>query len=134
MPSFWSRELERALTELLAEPYPHDAWVEAQGRQLCAVPVIWSLWAFAFLRPCGEVVVVDSEFGEPPRVHKDRGTVLQMLAWLARSHPELRALFPRRDAGSLDCQCGSQTAFASEGSICPICGGLGWLPHAEALP
>jgi hypothetical protein len=128
MVSFWSPALEQALTHLLAEPYPHDAWVQAQAQQLSAVPVIWSLWAFAFLRPCGEVVIADSEFGEPLQVLTDRGTVLQMLAWLARRHPELRTLFPQRDTDAVACRCGSQTAFTSEGPICPLCGGLGWLP------
>ena len=132
MPSFWSQGLQRALTDLLAVPYPHDAWVQDQARQLSAVPVIWSLWASYFLRPCGEVVVVDSEFGEPLRVLNDRGTVLQMLGWLARRHAELRAFFPQRDADAVDCRCGGQTASEAPGWICPICGGLGWLPGGEA--
>ena len=34
MTSFWSPQLEQALTELLAEPYPHDPWVQAQAKVL----------------------------------------------------------------------------------------------------
>ena len=129
MLSFWSTQLEHALTNLLDEPYPHDAWVQEQAKQLSAVPVIWSMWVFCFLRPCGEVVIVDFEFGEPTKVVNDRGTVLQMLAWLARKYPKLRELFPLRGADAVDCRCGSKTAFESEGPVCPVCGGLGWLPR-----
>ena len=80
MASFWSAQLEQALTGLLAEPYLDDPWVQAQAKELRAVPVIWSMWVFCFLRPNGEVVVADSEFGGPLRVVDDRGIVLQMLA------------------------------------------------------
>src|SRR6516162_731751 len=114
MLSFWSPQLEQALTRLLTGPQSDDTWVREQSEKFAAVPVIWSLWAFCLLRPCGEVVVVDSEFGEAPRVETERGTVLQILAWLARKHPQLREFFPTRDAGAVDCVCGSQTAYAPE--------------------
>jgi hypothetical protein len=102
-----------------------DDWVNQQAMRLGALPVGWDLWSHWFLRPSGEVIITD---GEETVVCTDRTTRLQALVGGQEYYPELASLLPEREAGAKDCPCRGQELFVSGKAICPLCGGVGWLP------
>jgi hypothetical protein len=113
---------------LIRESLPNpDARVRAEGERLDALPIGWDLWSYWFLRPSGEVVVVDLELEVGKTEYfTSREQVLSALVMGARWYPELRELLPERGAGAQDCECREIPIFRKV--ICGKCRGLGWLP------
>ena len=135
----WSPEAGAAVRRLMAEPHP-TPWVREQCERLAAASVGGSMWAWYFLRPTGEVVIVDEDEDKPEAdsVYTDREHQLAALVWLSRRHPEFAGLLPARPCDTADCRCAQHPQIFGPGKvICPECGGVGWLPeqtYAEPSP
>jgi hypothetical protein len=131
----WSPEAEAAVRRLMAEPHP-TPWVQGHCERLGAASVGGSMWAWYFLRPAGQVVIVGEDEDRPDAdsVYVDRAHQLSALVWLSRRHPEFGGLLPAREPGAADCRCVGIPVLGPGKVICSVCGGVGWLPaqrHAE---
>jgi len=130
----WAPLAEQVLSRLIAA-LPEDLPAETRNHaeRLKALPIGWGTWAGYFLRANGEVVVVgeDEELPDVDTIHTERGEVLRALVGGSERYPELRKLLPVRGSGAVDCGCRAIPLFAEGKVLCPMCGGLGWLPNAE---
>jgi hypothetical protein len=133
----WSSRAETAIRRLVADLPPHSTpWVSSHAERLGAVSVGGSMWAWYFLRPNGEVVVVGEDEDRPDvdSVYSDRSHQLRTLVWLSRRHPELASLLPEREPGATDCRCTLHShIFGPDRVLCSECGALGWLPAGPAF-
>jgi hypothetical protein len=128
----WSEMAEQTVRRLIATQPPADARVKHQAHRLGALFVGWDLFSCWFLRPSGEVVIVDEEDLDRPRAetaYLDREHILSALSGASRLYPELSELLSEREPGAVDCGCIEHPQFFGPGKvICPACGGMGWLP------
>lgn len=133
----WSSLAEDMVARLIANTPPvDDPWVRTNAERLDALPLSWNLWTFSFLRPNGEVVVVNSEpdYFEPKEdiSYRDRGHVIQALVLATRRYPDLVNLLPAREPDASDCPCRTVPLLATGKVVCSLCGGLGWLPDPNS--
>lgn len=107
---------------------PDAAWVHAHAKRLSALPVNLDLWSWWFLAPAGEAILVELGYNTEHKRYDQRGQVLAALVWASESYPELRQVFPQREANAVDCHCTDIQRTAEKTFLCTDCGGLGWLP------
>jgi hypothetical protein len=132
----WSSKAEAAIQRLIGESRPYRTpWVREQETRLGAVVVCGDLWAWWFLRPNGEVVIVgeDEDHPDVDSTSADRSHRLRALVCLSRRHRELAEVLPQREPGATDCPCTLHPhIFGRDKVLCPECGALGWLPARSA--
>lgn len=127
----WSRQTESIISRLIHERPPEDAWTRQQADRVGALFVGWDLWSCWFLRPTGEVVLVNEELMVAADVSvTDPGDRLRALVWAATKYPELAALLPLREPDAPECPWTANPRFHDANEVrCPICFGLGWVPQ-----
>jgi hypothetical protein len=119
----------------LATPQPgHSEKLHQVVQQIGALPVPFDWNATHFLRPDGEILVLDDESKEGPQVEHDGRCRLCALVQAASKYPELRPLLPARPEGTPDCKdCGGAGSFRVVAggkefrAGCGACCGLGWV-------
>lgn len=106
-----------------------------------ALPVYYDMGGTLFLRPDGEILVLDNgSVDDGPRIETDEGQRITAVVVGAEAYPELRPLLPMRPAGARDGDaCAGRGRIRVVGIehrfLCGRCRGLGWLapPSAGSL-
>jgi hypothetical protein len=99
-----------------------------------ALPVYSDLGGTLFVRPDGEILFLEHDSPDEPKVERDPAWRLSALVSGAEKYPELRPLLPVRGKGARECDaCAGrgrvQIGEAGRGILCGRCRGLGWLPR-----
>ncbi len=116
--------VERLLREYLAAPNWGDPWERSDAARLRALPIGRGPDSSHYLRPCGEVVIVDRDGSESTT--REYRWVLAAIVWGTDRYPDLTSLIPTRPPDARDCHfCGGAGRWRGQ-QICPKCGGLGW--------
>jgi hypothetical protein len=90
------------------------------------------------LSPNGDVIVIDTEDGQPPRLATDRERCISLFRSIAK-YPELLSLLPQRPAEAINCPGCSGTGILVARFAKPElrhivcrCGGSGWITPEES--
>jgi hypothetical protein len=111
---------------------------DPEARSLQALPILPDLFTAYFLRPDGELFVVDFSEDEPkPRIEKDIHRKVTVINVATEWFPELKDLLPCRPDDAQDCpDCNGAGKFSfndyygQPASLpCPKCMSLGWIQH-----
>jgi hypothetical protein len=98
--------MKEVVESLLLQLRPNDC-IDAEewrlAQELQALPIGFSLWAYVFLKPDGEVLSTGWEPGELDRSTRNQD-ILQTLAWGGERYPQLAALIPARPPEAIDCR------------------------------
>jgi hypothetical protein len=100
-----------------------------------ALPVYADMGGTLFLRPDGEILVLDGGSNHEPQIETDPGWRITAVVVGAEKYPELRRLLPARPSGVEDCEACEGRGQVRVGDIdyrflCGKCYGLGWLGGA----
>ena len=103
-----------------------------------AVLVDGSIGYGCYISPDGDLFMETYDIGsdEPPTVDRSYGAQIQVLLLGSRSLPQLAELIPQRPLAANDCSACNGTGrthlelsrlFGSDGFLCQVCFGLGWI-------
>lgn len=130
-----SPELQKVIQSLvdrwLASP-SNDPELARAVRISGALPVYADLGGTLFVRPDGEILVLEHDSPDAPQVEADPGWRITTVVVAAERFPELVGLLPTRPDGAPDCQeCLGRGSFRvpyiDRDWLCGKCYGLGWL-------
>ena len=128
-------ELRRAIQSLvdrwLGSP-PNDPEFVEVVRASGALPVYADMGGTLFLRPDGEILVLEHDSRDAPQIEADPGWRMTAVVVGAEKYPELGRLLPARPLGTGDCEGCRGRGRVRFGDIdhdflCGTCHGLGWL-------
>ncbi|GAC1448844.1 MAG: hypothetical protein NVSMB9_32400 [Isosphaeraceae bacterium] len=126
------RSLIASLVERwLASPSPDCPDLAEAVRVSGALPVYSGMGGTLFLRPDGEILLLDHESEDVvPRIETDHGWRTAAVVVGAEKYPELQPLLPIRPPGTedcVDCAVRGRVRVAEISFLCGRCYGLGWL-------
>jgi hypothetical protein len=100
-----------------------------------ALPVYVGMGGTLFLRPDGEILILEGGSNHDPQVETDLSWRITAVVVGVEKYPELRPLLPARPPGTEDCEACHGRGRVHIGGIdyrflCGTCYGLGWLGGA----
>jgi hypothetical protein len=132
MPSPDSQWVIRSLVDRWLVSPPNDPELAETVRTSGALPVYADMGGTLFLRPDGEILVLEHDSTDAPQIEADPGWNITALVVGAEKYPELAQLLPARPPGTANCEECEGRGAVRLGSIGRdfLCGtrhGLGWL-------
>jgi hypothetical protein len=128
----------RLLAAYVAGPDPEPSGTRALAARYRLLPVYLDWTGFVGLREDGELLFVGSDPPQDPAILEEAHFRRIALAVAAQDYPELAFLRPERPPDAVVCpSCGGAGRVVLAGVQAPpnvlcACGGLGWVPQAEA--